>query len=247
MSDSENSKEIKKIHPWRLCPTGEHWVRTHNMHVPPSKEHPEGYDTIRHAHCARNPSGKDQLYLDEILEISDKNFSNAQPKPCPLELKFEKNGSKFDDLIAGWTKYWNDVLSPTEFLEPNLVKALIASESSFKPEILADPKDPNSARGLMQLLNSTRKILGNEKGELINHFVTVSREDLNNSSVNICAGIRWLFNKRKLTSSRLGRDATWEEGVFEYKGGRTVTKKRMQELMDTFSGYLEVYKKCIKK
>ncbi len=246
MPDSENCKEIKKIHSWRLCPVGEHWVRTHNMRVPPSKEHPEGYDTIRHAHCARNPSGKDQLYLDEILEISDKKFFNAQPKPCPLKLKFGEDGSKYDDLIAGWTKYWNDVLSPTELLDPNLVKALIAFESSFNPNILANIKNLNSARGLMQLINSTRKILGNEKGELINHFVTVSREDLNNPSVNICAGIRWLFNKRKLTSSRLGRVATWEEAVFEYKGGRTVTKKRMQELMDTFSGFLEAYKKCVK-
>ncbi len=141
MSDLENSKEIKEIHPWRLCPAGEHWVRTHNMHVPPSQEHPVGYETIRHAHCARNPSEKDQLYPDEILEISDKNFLYTQLKPCPLELNFKKNGSKFDDLIAGWTKYWNDVLSPTELLDPNLVKALIASESSFDPNILADKKN----------------------------------------------------------------------------------------------------------
>ncbi len=67
----------------------------------------------------------------------------------------------------------------------------------------------------MQLTNSTRKILGNEKGELKDHFVTVSRENLNDPSINICAGIRWLFNKRKLTSSRIGREATWEESVFE--------------------------------
>ena len=247
MSDEENNKKIKKTHPWRLCSSGEHWVRSHNMHVPPSKEHPEGYETIRHAHCAKNPSGKDQLYPDEILEISDKKFFNVQPKPCPIKLTFKENGSKFDDLIAGWTQYWNDVLSPTEILDPNLVKALIASESSFDPDILANKKDLNSGRGLMQLINLTRKILGDEKGELINHFVTVSREDLNNPSINICAGIRWLFQKKKLASSILKREATWEEAVFEYKGGRTETEERMKILMNRFKEKLEQYKKCTKK
>jgi hypothetical protein len=39
-------KNKDKVHPWRLCPAGEHFVRTHQMHVPSSKEHPEGYETI---------------------------------------------------------------------------------------------------------------------------------------------------------------------------------------------------------
>ena len=50
-------------------------------------------------------------------------------------------------------------------LEPNLVKALIASESGFNPKLLANRKNPKSARGLMQLLDSTREIIGNPKGE----------------------------------------------------------------------------------
>lgn len=95
----EQSKD--KVHPWRLCPAGEHWVQTHQMHVPPSKEHPEGYETTRHAHCARNPSGKDVLFPDEIEKISEQNFKNVEPKPCSIELKFGENGSKYDDLIAG--------------------------------------------------------------------------------------------------------------------------------------------------
>ena len=244
MEETKNNNEIKKIHPWRLCPAGEHWVRTHNLHISPSEKHPEGYDTIRHAHCARNPSGKDQLYIGEIIEISDKNFSDVEPKPCSLKLKFGENGKKFDSLIAGWTKYWNDVLSPKHLLDPNLVKALIASESSFDPDVLANKKNQNSARGLMQLTNSSRKILGDEKGELKNHFISVSREELNNPSINICAGIRWLFNKQRLTSSRFGREATWEESVFEYKGGRTTTTEEINKLMNRFKELFEAYTKC---
>lgn len=48
------SSKIEAVHPWRLCPYGEHWVKTHEMHVPPSKTHPEGAVTIRHEHCAKN-------------------------------------------------------------------------------------------------------------------------------------------------------------------------------------------------
>ena len=62
------------VHSWRMCPYGEHWVSTHPMHVPPSKTHPEDSVTTRHEHCARNPSGKDQLYPDEIQEIAHKQL-----------------------------------------------------------------------------------------------------------------------------------------------------------------------------
>ncbi len=49
-----------------------------------------------------------------------------------------------------------------EKLHPNLVKALIASESSFRPNQLANPKNSNSARSLMQVTNVTRKTLADE-------------------------------------------------------------------------------------
>ena len=100
------------VHPWRVCPYGEHWVKTQSMHVPPSKTNPDGYVTTRHEHCAQNPSGKDQLYPEEIQEIAKKNFSKVKNRPCPLPSEFGAKGSKYDDLIAGWVQYWSDVLSP---------------------------------------------------------------------------------------------------------------------------------------
>lgn len=216
--NSNKTVKNQSIHPWRLCPPGRHWVREHSMHIPPSNKNPGGSTTIRHAHCANNPSGKDQLYPDEIQEMALKNFSQVKEKPCPLDLGFQGSGTQYDDLIAGWTKYWNDVLSPQEPLSSNIVKALIASESGFDSKMLANKKNSNSARGLMQILNSTRKTLGDEKGELHDHFLTVTKDELNDPSVNICAGIRWLFQKQRLASSYLGREASWEEAVMNYKG-----------------------------
>jgi hypothetical protein len=242
----DKNESQDKVHPWRLCPAGEHWVRVHEMHTPPSKEHPEGYITTRHEHCARNPSGKDVLYPDEIKKISEQHFSDLKNKPCPLELGFHGIGNKYDNIIAGWVQYWNDILKPDIPLTPNLIKALIASESKFNPNILANKKNQNSARGLTQIRNDTRKILGNEKGELKNHYVNATKEDLNDPIVNICAGIRWFFQKKALASSFLGRSATWEETVAEYKGTKTATKEEAKKIMDIFNRYLKDLEKCEK-
>ncbi len=146
------------VHPWRVCPYGEHQVIEHPRNNPPSKTHPDGSVSTVHWYCAHNPSGKDQLYPDEIREIATQHFSGLKNKPCPLSLGFP-NGSKYDDLIAGWVQYWNEVLKPDQLLDTNLVKALIASESNFYPEKLNNEKDSNSARGLMQITNATRKLL----------------------------------------------------------------------------------------
>ena len=183
----------------------------------------------------------------EMTEIAKQNFSKVKNKPCPSSLKFGKAGSKFDAPIAGWVKYWNDIFNPKDSLEPNLIKALIASESGFDPKLLANKKNQNSARGLTQITNGTRIALGDEKGELKDHFVIVTRNDLNDSNVNICAGIRWLFQKRALASGKLGRPANWEEAVAEYKGvlkDWVAGKKRAKDLMKRFDDYLKELKKC---
>lgn len=140
MKAAAQPKSKKSIHHWRLCPAGEHWVRTHTMTTKPSKKNPSGGVTMRQGHCRLNPTHRDQLYPAEIQEMSSL-FPSLKSKPCPLPLNFS-NGSKYDDLIAGWTQYWNDVLNPSPLLKPNLVKALIASESAFDAKILANKKTP---------------------------------------------------------------------------------------------------------
>lgn len=246
-----NKNEVRpspqpSIHPWRNCPAGEHWVREHEMHVPPSSTHPNGTATIRHAHCAKNPSGKDQLFLDEIKEISKTHFQNLKNKPCPIDLGFKSLGTQFDDFIAGWTQYWNDVFGPSEPLEPNVVKALVASESGFIPDKLFNRANPKSARGLMQVTDETRKTLSNEKGEIKDHYVSATQQELNDPSTNICAGVRWLFQKQHLTSVSLGRIANWEETIEFYKGLKNKSAAEKRRTMGRFLDYFERLKKCAK-
>jgi len=62
----------------------------------------------------------------------------------------------------------------------------------------------------MQITNDTRKILGNAKGEVKDHLIIVTRDELNDPNTNIGAGIRWLFHKRALATHDFGRPATWE-------------------------------------
>lgn len=68
-------------------------------------------------------------------------------------------------MIAGWTKYWNEVLLPKDNLDPNLVKALIATESGFNPDAkIKVGKKAGYARGLMQVTDWALNILKDEGG-----------------------------------------------------------------------------------
>jgi hypothetical protein len=205
-----------KIHPWRTCPIGKHLVREHSLHIPPSKIHPDGMTTIRHQHCAVNPSKKDLLSFDEIQEITKMHFAKLIGPPTKEVLKEFQNADQFDDIIRGWVYYWNNIFNPKEPLDPNLVKALIATESGF------DPKSENiikkiHARGLMQITEQTHHILRDHKGELKDHLIQSTAIDLFNPSTSICIGVRWLFRKRETACARLHREATWIEAIADYK------------------------------
>ena len=68
----QQNKSEEKIHPWRICPIGKHFIKKHIVHLPASKEHPNGSTIERHEHCAINPSKKDLLTFDEIQAITEK-------------------------------------------------------------------------------------------------------------------------------------------------------------------------------
>jgi len=114
------------------------------------------------------------------------------------------------------TQYWNEVLLPKERLDPDLVKALIATESAFNPHAGIKPR-PKKAKGLMQLTRQTTQALRDQKGELKDHFVVLSKADIENPNLIICAGIRWLFRKQRTATSKFGREATWDEAIADYK------------------------------
>ena len=236
--------ESDKSHSWRLCPIGEHWVTDHPLWVPSTDKRP-GYHTTREGHCAANPTRgktkviKDYLTAEEMHMIADKHFSDLSGPPASEKLpEYVFGADKFDHFIRGWVKYWNDIFKPDEPLDPDLVKALIATESDFRLK----PPSPHAgsagnAHGLIQLTDQAIKALGDPNGELMNHLVKVSEEDISEPNLSIGAAVRWLFRKRELASRRLKRQATWREAIAEYKSylpnmvsGKDPNPEQMQKL-----------------
>ncbi len=207
----------KQKHPWRPCPLGQHWVREHPRVVPVSKRNPDG-KTIVDGHCRNNRSRHEIFVADEIHKMATDHFKEVTHKPTSDALGFPQ-GNEYDDRIAGWTQFWNEVFQPKEPLDPDLVKALIANESGFRAQV-DTPSKKGLARGLIQLTEETRKILADQKGELKDFLITVSKAEIKDPNINIFSGVRWLFHKKSLASSSLKREATWMEAIAEYKGIR---------------------------
>lgn len=235
-----NNDSHPKVHPWRRCGKGQHLVREHIVHTHPSKKHADGKDTICHEHCANNPSGKDELSYAEIKYISKTHFANVTGKPTPNALtKIFPHADNYDVEIRGWVQYWNDIFKLNDPLNPNVVKALIATESSFDPK----PEKYIHVYGLMQIRGDTHQFLGGAKKDLRDHFICVSTNELIDETCNICAGTRWLFRKRETAPALLKRQATWEETVEDYKA---ILKKRIEnkpynlEPMDHFRKYYKL-------
>ncbi len=213
MTSTKNATPATRSSPWRLCPPGHHWRSDHKQQTYSRKDGTTVREHDVAGSCCQNPSKKDQIYSEELREIAKKYFSNLEGSPAANDLGF-KNGNTYDVYIRGWTQFWNDVFRPKVKLDPNLVKALIATESGFNP----NPKVTSSkARGLMQVKDDTRVILGNPKGELKDHLVHVDQKNITDPNLNVAAGVRWLFQKQRLASGKLGRDASWEETISEYK------------------------------
>ena len=208
--------KIKKVDTtyWRLCPAGQFWRSAHHQS---SYQRKDGTFVREHnvsAGCCDNPSKKDQIYSEELKTIAIKYFPKLKGPPAPDDLDFKNKGNLYDELIRGWTQFWNDIFGTEDPLDPNLVKALIATESGFNP----NPKvGPSKARGLMQVTDESQKILGNKNGELKDHLVHVDQKDMIDPNLNIAVGVRWLFRKKELAAVKLKRTATWDEAVAEYK------------------------------
>jgi len=188
-------------------------VHEHPMHVPVSRKNPTGI-TTRHQHKRRVYAS---TTADELKEIFANYPKNKIPYPSAGRLTEFKNSDQFDDLIAVWCDYFNQKLPPTPPeapLDPNIIKALIASESSFNIKA----KNGN-AYGIAQITNSTLKILQDPDGEAKDFlFRNIRQKDLYDPEIAIPLATRWLFRKKATATNRLGRSPTNEELILEYKG-----------------------------
>lgn len=225
---AKNKPKTNK-HPWRKCPLGHHWRSSSHVdaHTRRSFNVKERY---RKGTCVKNHSGKDTLYDDEIHLISNSFFSKMKSKISENKLGY-KRGNEFNQLIDGWVKYWNDILKPKVPLDPDFVKALIATESSFNPKAKNYAgKRSGYARGLMQVTELTVKYLAGHRKELRNHLLHIEQDDLFDPNINISAGVRWLFRKKQIADAKF-KGASWLETVMLYKGRRSMNHKEVKEFI----------------
>lgn len=188
-------------------------VHEHPMHVPVSSKNPTGI-TTRHQHKRRVYASTTP---DELKEI----FANYPKKnltyPTAGQLQSFQNSDQFDEIIAVWCDYFNQKFPPTPPeapLDPNIIKALIASESGFK--IKAKNKN---AYGIAQITTSTLKILQDPDGEAKDFvFKDIRQKDLYDPEIAIPLATRWLFRKKATATNRLGHAPSTEELILEYKG-----------------------------
>ena len=216
-------------HPWRICPLGSNFVKGH------TRKTKKGTTNVT-AHCRRNRISREVLNLDEIHEMFRRNKSWVTSFPKDNDLGFA-SGNTYNLLIGLWTQFWNEVYQTNPQLDPNWVKALMATESGFNPTAHL-----KTARGLMQITEPTYKILINTRGELKYVVFKIDQKDLFIADVSIAVSTRWLFHKRKLLQSKIGRDPDWEEVMWEYKG---IYDDKSDKALEIKSNLRDFYEKII--
>lgn len=102
-------------------------VHTHPRHVKPSLKNPKGI-TIVDQHLRRLPG----TYLDEKEIYKVANGYSLKNVLMPAKNKIDMaNSDLYDAQIALWTDYFNNLFKIKPRLDPDMIKALMASESSF--------------------------------------------------------------------------------------------------------------------
>lgn len=185
-------------------------IKEHPRKVPVSNKNPEGI-TIVDKHPRRlDGTFLDKKEIDKIVKGYDLK-KIIHPKSNRLSYS---DSDKYDELMAIWTDYFNKKFPSDSLLDPDVVKALIGSESGFD----IDPINPQ-AFGIAQITKQTFKALQDPKGEVKEFtFTKFILKDLKDPKIAIPMAIRWLFRKKRLAQGKLGREPSAEEIILEYKG-----------------------------
>ena len=177
------------------CPPGQHYVRGHLRRTKKS-----GLVPVTD-HCRTNSQNQVDLLDASNLRYLYNNRPQKQYPKLPA-IKGFKGFHQYDPMIQFWTEYWKNKKVLSDEVDPLLIKAMIAAESSFRPGVRTN--DPRStATGLMQLTSSTLKTFkGNpdRKGyiEVKHDPVYLEDDERLDPLANIATGIRWLGHKMEV-------------------------------------------------
>lgn len=210
-------------------------VREHPRRVPISKKNPSGRTLVdRHF---RHIEGRflDLTLIGETFRNYDKK-KVLQPGKEKLLLPDE---DKYDEYIAVWVDYFNKKLNLKPPIDPDMVKALIASESTFNPDAVN-----KKATGLSQITTETLEILQNLRGEAKDFvFKDIRKKDLKDPNVSVALGVRWLAYKKQYAEKILKRTVTSDEVIQVYKGILNDKSETAKDIMKKYRAFYEKLKK----
>src|SRR5690606_21431644 len=91
-----------------------------------------GTKHIVEEHCRKNPKSKDRfLYKSNLDYIFEKLKNRYQYKKINRIKGYPQDIGQYDEFVQFWLKYWKDEKLIDDDIDPLLVKAIIAVESSF--------------------------------------------------------------------------------------------------------------------
>src|SRR3989338_6988120 len=183
-------------------------VHEYPRHVQVSEKNPTGITIVdEHPRHFKGPF----VSSDELSEIFKKHPRDNLIYPAAKKLRTYKDADKYDELIAVWTDYFNKKFNADPKLDPDVVKALIASESKFDPNARND-----KAIGIVQITITTLAILQNPKGEAKQYlFKNIRQKDLKDPAIEIPLAVRWLFRKRVTAAYTLKHFPNNEELILD--------------------------------
>lgn len=212
-------------------------VHEHPRYVPISRKNPSGI-TIVDEHPRRLKGSS--LSPEEINMIFAKYDRKGLVFPSSGKLGEYKNSDNYDELIAVWTDYFNKKFGASPPLDPDVMKALIASESGFR----VDPAESKIALGIAQITKPTLEILQDPKGEAKDFvFTKIRQKDLKDPNIAIPLATRWLFRKKETARGKLGREPDAEELILEYKGLLKSKTSYKEKALGRFRREYELLKK----
>jgi hypothetical protein len=138
------------------------------------------------AHVRKNRGKKIVLLPENILYLY---WHGDREYPTLGAINGYNEFQELDSVIQFWLQYWIAFGLPfPNGIDPLLIKAIIAKESSFRPKASATG---SSAYGLMQITDKTRRDIKNINDGILD----LERKDLEDPVISIAMGIRWLSYK----------------------------------------------------
>jgi hypothetical protein len=132
-----------------MAPPSSHVVKRH------AKVSQNGIKYYVKAHTRKNRGKKAILLPENLLYLYWHGYRDF---PSVGAIKGFEEYPELDSVIQFWLNFWKEQGLPfPKDLNPHLIKALIAKESSFRTQVRTRAKN-SSATGLMQILHNALSI-----------------------------------------------------------------------------------------